>query len=199
MAGKRSRHFTGTRIRRMLQDTEDPVTKILVLYDTRSGHTEAMAELVRDGAAAVPGTEVRLRHVRDAAADDLIWCDGLAVGSPTHVGLVSTPMKSFWDEVCPRVWGKVTGKIGCAFASAGGRGGGAELVCQSILTILLNYGWLVFGVTDYTGPGQTLHYGAVAVGRPEPGSESEACRLLGRRLTELTARFRSGDQAAPGA
>jgi NAD(P)H dehydrogenase (quinone) len=168
------------------------MNNILILFDTKTGHTKTMAELVRDGAAAVPATEVRLRPVAEATAADLVWCDGLAVGSPTHVGLVSTAMKSFWDRVCPEVWGKIDGRIGCAFASAGGRGGGAELVCQSILTILLNYGCLVFGVTEYTGPGQTLHYGAVAVGEPQPGNESEACRLLGRRLAEWTSRYRHG-------
>ena len=97
-------------------------------------------------------------------------------------------MKLFWDKASRKVWGKIDSKIGCAFASAGGKGGGAELVCQSILTILLNFGCLVFGVTTYTGPGQTLHYGAVAVGAPQPGAESDACLLLGKRLAELTAR-----------
>jgi NAD(P)H dehydrogenase (quinone) len=168
------------------------MNNILVLYDSKSGNVKTMAELVREGAAGVPETEVRLRHVSAAAPQDLFWCDGVAVGSPTHVGLVSADMKAWWDAAVKEAWGKIDGRIGCAFASSGGRGGGAELVCQSIITILLNFGLMVFGVPDYTGPGQTLHYGAIAAGAPQPGPESDACRRLGRRLAEWTARYRHG-------
>ncbi len=79
-------------------------------------------------------------------------------------------MKVFWERIIKKTWGKIDGKIGCAFSSSGGRGGGAEIVCQSITTIMLNFGMLVFGITDYTGPGQTLHYGAIASGQPAEGA-----------------------------
>jgi NAD(P)H dehydrogenase (quinone) len=166
--------------------------RILVLYDSPGGNTGKMAELVCEGAASLAGTEVRILGVSRATADDLFWCDGVAVGSPTYGGLLSGAMKSWWDRVVPEVWGKIDGKIGCAFSSSGGRGGGAELVCQSILTLLLNFGLMVFGVPDYTGPGQTLHYGAIAAGAPQDGPESEACRRLGRRLAEWCAFYRHG-------
>ncbi len=168
------------------------MNKILVLYDSVSGNVKKMAELVREGAAGVSDTEARLLSVAEAASSDLFWCDGVAVGSPTYVGLVSGRMKVWWDEAVKPAWGKIDGKIGCAFASSGGRGGGAELVCQSILTILLNFGLLVFGTPDYTGPGQTLHYGAIAAGEPQPGPESDACLRLGRRLAEWTAFYCHG-------
>ena len=51
------------------------MTNILIVYDTQSGHTKKMAELVRDGAAAVPATDIRLRHVSQATTADLLWCD----------------------------------------------------------------------------------------------------------------------------
>jgi NAD(P)H dehydrogenase (quinone) len=172
------------------------MNKILVLYDSRSGNTKKMAELVRDGALSVSETEVRLLRVTEAKADDLSWCDGIAAGSPTYVGLVSAQMKAFWDGAAKKVWGKIDGKIGCAFSSSGGRGGGAELVCQSIATIMLNYGMLVFGIPDYTGPAQTLHYGAISAGPPADGAESEACRRLGRRLAEWVAYYCYGKKDA---
>ncbi|MBN1699275.1 MAG: NAD(P)H-dependent oxidoreductase [Spirochaetales bacterium] len=168
------------------------MNKIAVLYDSQSGNTRTMAGLVREGALCVADTEVRLLRVNEADVNDLLWCDGIAAGSPTHAGLVSAAMKTFWDNAVKKVWGKIDGKIGCAFASSGGRGGGAELVCQSIATIMLNFGMLVFGIPDYTGPGQTLHYGAIAVGPPADGAESEACRRLGRRLAEWVAYYCHG-------
>jgi hypothetical protein len=35
--------------------------------------------------------------------------------------------------------------------SSGGWGGGTDLACQSLLAVLMNFGFLVFGVTDYAG------------------------------------------------
>ena len=46
--------------------------KILVLYDSRSGNTEKMAQLVGEGAALIPDMEVRLRKVSDAKAEDVL-------------------------------------------------------------------------------------------------------------------------------
>ena len=110
------------------------MNRILVLYDSQSGNTELMAQLVAEGAQSVPETEVRIRRVADATAEDIYWCEGLALGSPTNMGLLSWRMKKFWDEVMLEHWMKVDGRIACAFSSAGGWGGGMELACQSLLT-----------------------------------------------------------------
>lgn len=166
--------------------------KVLVLFHSSGGNTAKMADLVAAGAQGIPDTEVRLRDVAAATADDVYWCDGLAVGSPTNMGLISWKMKRFWDEVMLNHWMKVDGKIACAFSSSGGWGGGMELACQSILTVLVNYGFLVFGVTDYAGRLTTLHYGAVCAREPRSEEVQEACRTLGRRLAEWVAVFVDG-------
>lgn len=168
------------------------MNKILVLFDSKSGNVAQMAALVAEGAQSVPDTEVRLRHVDEASADDVLWCDGLAVGSPTNMGLLSWKMKRFWDETMAPKWMEVDGKIACAFSSAGGWGGGMELACQSLLTVLINFGFLVFGVTDYAGRKTTLHYGAVASKAPREADIQESCRILGRRLAEWTALYIHG-------
>lgn len=48
-----------------------------------------MAALVAEGAGLIPETEVRVREVDAASPDDVHWCDGLAVGSPTNMGVLS--------------------------------------------------------------------------------------------------------------
>ena len=166
--------------------------KILVLYDSATGNTAAMAKLVGEGAASVLGTEVRVRSIEEAVPADVVWCDGLAVGSPTNMGLLSWKMKRFWDSTMGEQWMKLDGKIACAFSSAGGWGGGMELACQSILTMLMNFGFLVFGVTDYAGKLTTLHYGTVCARQPRSEDDQAACRKLGRRLAEWTACFVHG-------
>jgi NAD(P)H dehydrogenase (quinone) len=157
---------------------------ILVLYFSRDGHTKMMAELVAEGAGSVPLTEVRLKTVAEATADDLMWCDGIAAGSPTHMGTIAWEMKQWWDVTAQPLWPKVDGKIGCAFSSSGGLSGGGELTCLALQIVMMNYGMLVFGVPDYVAPGQTLHYGAICAGRPRNEGDREACRRLGRRLCE---------------
>jgi NAD(P)H dehydrogenase (quinone) len=163
--------------------------RILVLYHSTGGNTKQMADLVAEGATGVPDTEVRLKSVTAAVADDVVWCDGLAVGSPTHMGTIAWEMKRWWDEVAQPLWPKIEGKIGCAFSSSGGAAGGGELTCLALQIVLMNYGLLVFGVPDYVAPGQTLHYGAICAGRPRNDGEREACRRLGRRLAEWTQLF----------
>ena len=123
--------------------------KILVLYDSVSGNTAKMAELIAEGVRSIPNMEIRLIKIDEAKAEDVIWCDGLAVGSPTNMGLLSWKMKRFWDVTMIGQWMKVDGKIACAFSSSGGSAGGGEMACQSILMVLMNFGFLVFGVTDY--------------------------------------------------
>lgn len=168
------------------------MNKILVLFDSNTGNVAQMAALVAEGARQVPDTEVRLRALPEASPEDVLWCDGLAVGSPTNMGILSWRMKQFWDEAMAEHWMKVDGKIACAFSSAGGWGGGMELACQSLLTVLMNFGFLVFGVTDYASKKLTLHYGAVVAKAPREEESQESCRILGRRLAEWTSVFVHG-------
>ncbi len=160
---------------------------VLVLYDSRTGNTEKMARLVAEGAQRVSGTEVRLLSVEEATKEDVLWCHGMAVGTPTNMGIVSWKLKRFFDDVMGDLWGKIDGKIGCAFSSSGGWGGGNEVACLSVLYMLINYGFLVFGLTDYTGKKFTLHYGAVVAGEPRSQEEKEACLRLGERLAQYVA------------
>jgi NAD(P)H dehydrogenase (quinone) len=159
--------------------------KILVLYQSNTGNTAKMATLTAEGAGRVPDTEVRLRSVKEASAEDLKWCDGIALGAPTNFGTVPWKMKKWWDDLIDKnVWPYIDGKIGCAFSSAGSIGGGQELTCMALNIILMNFGILVFGLTDYTGPGLSAHYGVGQLGQPRTDGEIEACNRLGQRLAE---------------
>jgi NAD(P)H dehydrogenase (quinone) len=102
-------------------------------------------------------------------------------------------MKQFWESLLPD-WQKIDGKFACAFSSQGGWGGGAELTCQSLLTILMNFGFLVFGVTDYAAHQFTAHYGATQAGEPREAREIESCRKLGKRLAEWVSVYVDGIQ-----
>lgn len=48
-----------------------------------------MAKLVAEGAKKVEGIEVRLKKVDEAAKEAVLWAHGLAVGSPSNMGVLS--------------------------------------------------------------------------------------------------------------
>ena len=166
--------------------------KILVLYHSNSGNTAKMAHLVAEGASLISGMEVRTRSIEEATAEDVIWCDGLACGSPTNMGIISWQMKRFWDETMRSSWMTIDGKLACVFSSSGGWAGGTELACQAMMTVLMNFGFLVFGVTDYVSKLMTLHYGAISAREPRSEEVQAACRKLGERLAEWVAVFVDG-------
>lgn len=158
--------------------------KILILYHSNSGNTKAMAQLIANGAGASKQAEIKIKSIEQASDDDIFWCDGLAVGCPTNLGTLSWPMKKFWDDHSRNLWGKIDGKIACAFSSAATYGGGSELTCFSLISLLLNYGFLVFGVTEFASRRFSPHYGAISAGYPEETPEQNACLLLGQKLAQ---------------
>jgi NAD(P)H dehydrogenase (quinone) len=166
--------------------------KILVQYYSETGNTQKMAELVAKGVASVDGIEVRLKTIDESSIDDLFWADGIALGAPTHLASVPWKVKKFWDQAVKPAWMKIDGKFGCAFSSAGGLGGGPELTCMALLTIMMNYGMMVFGITDYVAQQRTLHYGAAIPGEPRTQAEKDICERLGRRLAEWVSYYVDG-------
>lgn len=165
------------------------MANILILYDSHTGNTKKMAEYVFEGANLSGRNNVKLLSVDDATTEDIKWCDGIAVGSPTNMGLLSWKMKKFWDDSGKELWGKIDGKIGCAFSSEGGWGGGAEITCMSILTVLMNFGFLVFGATDYVADKFTLHYGATNPGSPDSKQAIDACKSIGQKLDHWVDKY----------
>ncbi|MGR3502711.1 flavodoxin family protein [Pseudaestuariivita sp.] len=173
------------------------MAKVLVLYESNNrGYTADMAALVAEGAKSLEGVDVRVRSVEDAGEDDICWADGIALGSPTNLGGISWRMKEWWDTRSFDLWGALDGKLGCAFSSSGAWGGGGEQTCMALNTLMMNFGMLVFGVTDYVAPKMAPHYGAICAGSPRTEAEQEMCRRLGRRLAEWCAVYVDGVAAA---
>ncbi len=52
---------------------------ILILYDSATGNTTALAHLVAEGAQQVSGTEVSVRTIDEASGEDVLWSDVIAV------------------------------------------------------------------------------------------------------------------------
>jgi NAD(P)H dehydrogenase (quinone) len=152
------------------------MSRILILYESRTGHVKEMAAAVAEGVRGA-GMEARPTPVEDAKSKDLLDADGIIVGSYTSYGVAAGGVKTLLDETYG-IHGQLAGKPGGAFASCAGPGGGCETTVLSILQMLLVHGMVI------QGDPADFHFGAVAIGKPD-GRSLEACRKLGRRVAEL--------------
>lgn len=163
------------------------MTRILVAYDSRRGRTEQMAQEVADGARSVSRVDVQLMRVGDVTREDLLACDGLAVGSPVHTGMVSVPVKQFFDDwqfrfdFYPEF--PLRDRVGAAFAAGGQAAGGREATMTAILLAMLHHRFIV------VSGGGAIGASAATEVKPEPvdARELAEARALGHRLAE-TAR-----------
>jgi NAD(P)H dehydrogenase (quinone) len=154
------------------------MSKVLVVYHSRSGNTAKMAEAVAEGAKN-GGADVVLKKVDEAALEDLTAADGIVFGAPTYFGTFSAEMKTFIDKSV-RIRGKLENKVGAAFTSSGSLSGGNETTLISMIEAMLIHGMIIVGDPIETGG----HYGAVAVGAPDAGALVD-CRKLGERVAKF--------------
>jgi NAD(P)H dehydrogenase (quinone) len=140
--------------------------EILVLYYSRHGAVQGMAQQIARGVETVPGMQARLRCVPPVAptydpaaesipasgapyatAEDLRECAGLALGSPTRFGNMAAPLKHFLDGTSA-LWlsGALAGKPAALFTSTSTLHGGQESTLLSMMLPLLHHGMLVLGI-----------------------------------------------------
>lgn len=192
-------------------------TRILVAFYSRNGSTEAMAKAVAEGAEAA-GAEVRMRRVRDIVhrdiisnvpgwtenaarmealyaaptQDDAVWADGVALGTPTRFGNVSSELKSFIDSL-GGAWfqGLLVGKAAGVFTSTSTLHGGNEGTLITMYSFLAHLGYIIvpLGYADPVVFRAGSPYGATTVSgqnnTPPTADDLEVARFQGRRLTQV--------------
>lgn len=154
--------------------------KALILYHTKTGHTKKMALAIAEGIQAEK-VSVTVTEIAKANIDDLVESDAIVLGSPCYYGTMAAEVKAFLDASV-KYHGKLTGKVGGAFACSGILGGGNETTVLSLVQALLIHGMTVPGCARIS------HYGPVAVADPDPRALEE-CVQYGRRIGELTSKL----------
>lgn len=154
---------------------------MLIVYHSRTGNTEKLAEAVARGAREVSAVEVQLKPVEQTTPDDMLAADAVIMGSPVYFGTCSAELKKLLDESVQH-FGKMEGKVGGAFTSSGAPHGGNETTVLDILKALMIHGMVVKGST------RANHYGAIAVGEPDAQALDQA-QAYGSDLAELTAQL----------
>ena len=122
------------------------MTKILVLYYSSWGHSEAMAYAAAEGAKST-GADVDVKRVPElvpqdvakqshykleqkapiAKPEELANYDGFIFAASTRYGQFASQMKNFFDQT-GALWmsGALVGKVGSAMSSTATQHGGAE-------------------------------------------------------------------------
>lgn len=188
------------------------MTKILILYYSRNGTTEKMANQIARGVESIDGVDAVLRTVPEistvceqtenlipekgapyATLDDLKSCDGLALGSPTHFGNMAGALKHFIDQTT-EIWfpGTLSGKPAGVFTSTGSMHTGHESTLLSMILPLMHHGMLIMSIPSNeialkeTSAGGTP-YGPSHLASPANNltkDEKTICHSLGLRLAK---------------
>ncbi len=140
--------------------------EILVLYYSPGGTTAEMANIIARGVEKVDNVQARIRTVPPvspvseqtqanipengplyATTDDLVECDGLILGCPTHYGNMPAAMKYFIDNT-GALWmgGKLAGKPAAVFSASTSMHGGQESTLLTMMLPLLHHGMLIVGL-----------------------------------------------------
>jgi NAD(P)H dehydrogenase (quinone) len=185
---------------------------ILVLYYSRNGSVKQLAYQIARGIESIDGCDAVLRTVPAISSvceateadipeigdpyvslDDLKYCEGLVLGSPTRFGNMAAPLKYFLDQTAP-LWlsGELVDKPAGVFTSTSTMHGGQESTLLSMMLPLMHHGMLIVGVPfagsplNRTTSGGTP-YGASHVAGADNKNEftedeQQTARLLGERI-----------------
>jgi len=193
--------------------------EILILYYSPGGTTAEMANIIARGVEEVAGMQARVRTVPNvspmteqsepdipedgplyATTDDLIECDGLILGCPTHFGNMPAAMKHFIDNTSA-LWmgGKLVGKPAAVFSASSSMHGGQESTLLTMMLPLLHHGMLIVGLpyteTELfkTRTGGTP-YGASRLtddleATPISDEERKLCLAIGKRVASTAKKL----------
>jgi multimeric flavodoxin WrbA len=109
--------------------------RLLVVYHSRSGGTQAMTDAVAAGATdeAITGVHVAVQRAFDTTPDDVRACNGIILGTPSNFGYMSGALKDFFDRVYYEVIEDTPGLPYALFVKASTDGDGAVRSVERIV------------------------------------------------------------------
>lgn len=166
---------------------ERPV-KILIAYHSETGNTEKLAKAVRDGVAAVEGTEILFRKVDAVTEREMVEANAVLLGTPVYWGGLSAQAKSFLDRLGNTLSKarsmKGEGRLAGAFTTGGAASSGKDLARISVLAAFLNMRFVIMGGVDQGGYGTLGPQATAASGGPSEAELKEA-RMCGERFARF--------------
>ena len=179
------------------------MTQISIVFHSGFGHTKVMAERVKAGAEAVPGTLVTLVPVEeiDAHWANLEAADAIVFGSPTYMGNVSGPFKMFMDASSkPWLEQKWKDKVAAGFTISGSPSGDKLNTLQSLMIFAMQHGMIWVGNAEMpynteginrlgSFTGVMAQAGQVAPDLEPNEADRKSAERLGQRVANATQRW----------
>lgn len=158
--------------------------KISILYSSRTGKTERIANLIAEGVKRVEGIEVKLMKLDEVDKEYIESSEGIIFGTPTYYANMSWEMKKWIDESSSY---NLEGKLGAAFSTANSIAGGCDVALLAILNHLMVKGMLVYSGGVAFGKPKT-HLGYVHINEIEE-NEDENARIFGERIAKKVSQI----------
>jgi len=113
---------------------------LLVVFHSRTGGTQALADSAIAGATSpeIDEVEVRVKPAFDATVDDVRWCNGVLLGTPENFGYMSGALKDFFERIYYALIDETRGLPYALFVKGGHDGEGA---IRSVERIVTGLGW----------------------------------------------------------
>jgi multimeric flavodoxin WrbA len=191
------------------------MASIAIVFHSGYGHTAAVAESVRAGAASVAGASVQSIAVqKDGTITDAEWAaldaaDAIVFGAPTYMGGASGPFKTFIDATS-KAWMKQAwkGKFAAGFTNSGSWAGDKQVTLIQFATLAAQQGMLWIPLAMFPGfnnskgsaadlnrTGHFLGLGTQAnvdegADATPPASDHETAKAFGRHIAETVVGFR---------
>ena len=109
--------------------------RLLVVFHSRSGGTQAMTDAVVAGATSedIDGVDVVVKRAFDADADDVRACDAIVLGTPENFGYMSGALKDFLERIYYEVVDETQGRPYALYVKASTDGSGAVRSVERIV------------------------------------------------------------------
>ena len=108
------------------------MSKLLIVYHSRTGGTRQMAEAAASAARAE--TNTLLKRAEEARPEDLLGASGYLFAGPENLAALSGAMKEFFDRCYYPVLGRIEGRPYALMICAGSDGDGAARQAARIAT-----------------------------------------------------------------
>ncbi|CAG0992691.1 MAG: flavodoxin domain-containing protein [Candidatus Methanoperedens sp.] len=140
--------------------------KILIVYASRTGNTEKLAQAIAEGARSAGGVSVELKRARDTKPSDA-GADAFAFGSHSAFEYMAGELKSLFEDFYT-IRDKLTGKPVLLFTT--GQGGQSSALASIDRVVgVFNPSWVKPGVA--------------VQGAPKDADKAKA-REMGKKLAE---------------
>ena len=99
--------------------------RLLIVWHSRTGAAQAMAEAAARGARSEVGVEVRLLSADAAGVEDVLAADGYIFAGPENLAALSGELKAFFDRTYYGALDSLNGRPYAHLIAAGSDGTGA--------------------------------------------------------------------------